>query len=204
LPASQPEPQQTAAQPTGSAARDAGSKIAENSKSFLPDLKNTILERLLGDWLYLLAGAVVIVLIILGVRRNQRETADSPPAVQPAAPARSQASSKRGAVPLDKGMVNKQFQHACSEGDKKAVADALLKMAAASCPAAPPATLPALAGMLARGAEEVLNLDRAMYAASSETWNAKQFYSTFRDGLVFKTDDRRDAEKLASLYPDYS
>ena len=90
---------------------------------------------------------------------------------------------------------------ACKNNDARAAAETLLQMAAVANPEKAPKTLPALAQILESGSQEINALDRILYAGDVAAWDADSCYGTFKDGLSFKTSQKKTNEALAPLYP---
>jgi len=97
--------------------------------------------------------------------------------------------------------LQKNLLAASSRNDASATAEVLLQMAAQLRTGNPPKTLPALAVLLEHGSEEIIRLDRILYARNDADWNGQQFYEKFRHGLVFAVDEKPAHETLQPLYP---
>ncbi len=123
---------------------------------------------------------------------------------------RSKTSAAADTEPVDKNNtvdkqslreLQKNLLAASSRNDASATAEVLLQMAAQLRTGNPPKTLPALAVLLEHGSEEIIRLDRILYARNDADWNGQQFYEKFRHGLVFAVDEKPAHETLQPLYP---
>jgi hypothetical protein len=151
-----------------------------------------------------LALLVILALAVIVLGRRRRGIAMAQPkARQPDTQQANHEAARHKPVQTDTKSLQQGLRDACAANDKKSAADALLQLAVASRPDHPPATLPALASMLAKGAEEVLQLDRSIYAASGDSWDGEKFCRVFENGLVFIENEQEKSAGLSGLYPDY-
>ena len=96
------------------------------------------------------------------------------------------------------------LQQACTSNDADAAAKALLHWAAAHWPEGPPTSLGALAQRISSGGDAVRELDHALYAAGSQTWQGQALWEAFQQGMDVKTGHAPlDSESLSPLYPDW-
>ncbi|MEA1890756.1 MAG: BatD family protein [Pseudomonadota bacterium] len=98
--------------------------------------------------------------------------------------------------------LQKRLHEACNSNDANAAVDVLLEMAALAKPENPPKTLPALAALLDQGSEELILLDRFLYATDETGWDGRRFYEKFRNGLAFRASEKPVRDVLEPLYPD--
>lgn len=142
-----------------------------------------------GPWV--LAAVLLALLMLAGARRGRRG--------QPgAAKTRPAAGATKPAV----AETREAFNRACGAGDAVSVAQALMDWARAQWSEHPPAGLAALAARLQQGGDEVLALERALYAPEGGDWNAKALQRALSRGLVEAAQEsaQRSAD-LAPLYP---
>ncbi len=97
--------------------------------------------------------------------------------------------------------LSKKLQDACESSNARAAADALLEMAAQIKPDNPPKTLPALASMLEQGSEDLIKLDRFLYATDDVAWDGRAFCERFKKGLSFRKNSKSAHDILEPLYP---
>ena len=94
------------------------------------------------------------------------------------------------------------LQQACGENDPQASAKALLQWAATTWPEDPPLSLGVLAKRLVAGADEVRELDQALYAAGSSAWQGDALWAVLQNGLQASPGAAAaQDEVLAPLYP---
>lgn len=95
------------------------------------------------------------------------------------------------------------FLAACGANDPAAAARTLLAWAAVRWPSDPPRSLNALATELSVGTEDVLRLERALYANHGIEWNGRRLRQLLAPGLSrrFATSVELAGEGLAPLYP---
>lgn len=143
-----------------------------------------------GPWA--LAAALLTLLIVLRVRHRRR---------RPAAGATKAASTERPAKSVV-AEAREAFNRACGSDDAVAVAQALMEWARAQWSDRPPAGLAALAARLQQGGDEVLALERALYAPEGGDWDAKGLQRALSRGLLEAVQKKsKHAPDLAPLYP---
>jgi hypothetical protein len=146
-------------------------------------------------WLLLLIIAGVIFILY----RRQSKTAEHKTGY---APDLTDSEEDSTANKLSQRALQKRLSAACSKNDAATAADILLKIAAGVITENPPKTLPALAGLLEHGSEEIYSLDRYLYAGGEVPWDGVGFYEYFKGGLVFRVSEKNIQEGLAPLYPE--
>ena len=82
------------------------------------------------------------------------------------------------------GNARRALRQACRDNNAPAAAKALVAWAAAQWPQSPPHNLGALAARLARGADAVRELDRHLYASSTNPWQGATLWEELKQGLV--------------------
>ncbi|MFO1351036.1 MAG: BatD family protein [Gammaproteobacteria bacterium] len=143
-----------------------------------------------GIWRWLSLGLLLLWLLTLFAWR--RDLRARPPA---------RSVVRKAAIPAQAALIQ-AVQNACRTNDGPRAAKALLDWAAAAWPQHPPTSLGALAARIDEGRDEVLALDRALYAQSSTRWQGAALGNAVRKGLVAsapKTSVREPS--LAPLYP---
>ena len=146
-----------------------------------------------GPWL--MAAVLLVLLVAVRVRRGRRRRTGAGTSSSQAAaigkPARPAVAETREA-----------FNRACASGDAVTVAQALMEWAKAQWPDRPPAGLAALAARLQNGGDEVLALERALYAPEGGHWDAKGLQRALSRGLLEAVaDTAAQSPGLAPLYP---
>ena len=91
---------------------------------------------------------------------------------------------------------------ACRRHDAHAAATALLEWAKAVWPEQPPRNLGELAGRIEGDSHAVRELDRALYAASTESWRGEALWAAVRKDLLEQGPVVSAADEiLPPLYP---
>lgn len=97
------------------------------------------------------------------------------------------------------------LQAACEANDARDAALALLELSRARWPDDPPNSLGQLAPRLTDGREEIMQLDRALYAADASAWVGADLWAAVRDVWRVKAPpSKRSPEGLAPLYPHHN
>jgi len=138
---------------------------------------------------------LIIVVVVLALNRQRSKKSDKAHAVDG-------VNEKTAAHRQSQRELQKHLNEACSRNDASSAAEALLEMAALAKPENPPKTLPALAAMLNQGSEELIRMDRFLYATDETGWDGRQFYEKFRNGLAFRASEKPVRDGLKPLYPD--
>jgi len=99
--------------------------------------------------------------------------------------------------------ARRELQKACEENSPQAAAQALLIWAAGEWPDTPPLNLGALAHRVDKGADEILELDKALYGTETSAWNGQALWDRFRQGLHDSkiTETSSPTYTLSPLYP---
>ena len=138
---------------------------------------------------------LIIVVVVLALNRQRSKKSDKAHAVDG-------VNEKTAAHRQSQRELQKHLNEACSRNDASSAAEALLEMAALAKPENPPKTLPALAALLDQGSEELIRMDRFLYATDETGWDGRQFYEKFRNGLAFRASEKPVRDGLKPLYPD--
>ena len=149
-------------------------------------------NKILQEYWWLL---LIIAVVVLALTRHWSKKSDKARAIDG-------ENEKTAAHRQSQRELQKHLNEACSRNDASSAAEALLGMAALAKPENPPKTLPALAALLEQGSEELIRLDRFLYATDETGWEGRQFYEKFRNGLVFRASEKPVRDGLEPLYPD--
>jgi len=82
-----------------------------------------------------------------------------------------------------KTYARRELQQACEQNNPQTAARSLLDWAAGEWPNQSPRNLGALAHYVDKGADEIHELDRALYAAENSPWNGQALWEIFIQGL---------------------
>ena len=156
-----------------------------------------VLDKIQQQWLLLILAAVAISIIAFAWRRRMRTHSTDAGTAQVSDKLHDTVERNE-----DGRELKQMLRKACDENNARAAAAAILKMAAAVKPEKPPQTLPALADMLVYGSEQLQVLDRFLYTSKTSSWDGDAFYDSFKDGLVFKENERTVRHTLEPLYPE--
>jgi hypothetical protein len=176
------------------AAADDAAQLDQGSSKDVSDTAQTLLEYA-KDWRdylpWLVGGLGLLIMLYVLTRRSKRPPGTTGPRsvdAEPDAPDLVQARSA--------------FFQACEGNDPGAVARALLAWAAAKWPNDPPTGLLVLAQRLMTGAQEIKDLEQALYAPGERPWDAADLREALGGGLQEKVVvSGRAAPSLAPLYP---
>lgn len=95
-----------------------------------------------------------------------------------------------------------QLQRACEIGDAGQAAMTLLELGRLQWPDDPPRSLGQLAIRLGQGQQQIMLLDRTLYAAGSSSWNGAELWTSVKDAWHDKAaPPTRPDEGLEPLYP---
>ncbi len=98
-----------------------------------------------------------------------------------------------------------RLQTACETDDAAEAARTLLELGHARWPQDPPNSLGQLAHRLGDGQEEILLLDRALYAADAQAWNGTPLWNAVKDAWTQQPrTPNRVPQDLAPLYPHHN
>ncbi len=177
-------------------------------------------RRSLADWIERYAAWLALGLVSLAAlmlfsvwrsRRAQRQQHGGPElgTASPSSGQRSRSSSEktqsagRAASPssADRRQARQALHRACERGDAANIAKALLTLATAEWPDDPPRNLGALAERVTSGHEAIRQLDRFLYGAGNEAWQAAPLCEAFREGLTKADRDQKQEHRLGDLYP---
>ena len=135
-------------------------------------------------------AALLIILAGLAWRRRAGRTGSGATAV-PSPSVKQQLAASTGAL-----------EKACQHNDPQAAARALLQWAEARWPDEPPRNLGALARHLAKGKEEIRDLERALYSVDADGWQGSALWKAFANGFdVISGEKQVTEEGLSPLYP---
>ena len=188
------------------APEDTGASVIPEQQSdpVLPDESHQqendseyVLDKIQQQWLLLILAAVAISIIAFAWRRRMRTHSTDAGTAQVSDKLHDTVERNE-----DGRELKQMLRKACDENNARAAAAAILKMAAAVKPEKPPQTLPALADMLVCGSEQLQVLDRFLYTSKTSSWDGDAFYDSFKDGLVFKENERTVRHTLEPLYPE--
>lgn len=171
----------------GSAATPSSPTVGSNAAS-----NPTLIDRIRPQWKWLAGLAAVMVLVaMIAMTRRVRRRGD-----------RAVSDSTRS--PLANRASMQLLQRACKANDAPGAARALLDVARATWPDRPPRGLSELAAHIApgRARNEVLALDRSLYASGPAQWRGDALWNVVEKGLQ----PARVAQQLADdglepLYP---
>lgn len=147
-------------------------------------------------WRWILPALLILAVILwLGKRFFDRTAGAS--RIKPGGAATKPPASSRKAedlLPL--------LQRACESNDAKEAAQVLLQLARARWPNDPPNSLGKLATRLGRGQQQILMLDRALYAADASTWMGADLWAAIKDAWDERPSPRKPTDaQLDPLYP---
>jgi hypothetical protein len=188
-------------QPEGPDLTEAPREAAGQIKNELAADNPNLDRPLAGNGRRLLtAAAVASALLLLGaggwaLRRYRRP--DPPPT-----PAGQTRVEDRGTVRIQVSEARKTLRTACAANDARGAAKALLNWAEAVWQGEPPRNLGALAARLARGGDEVRELERHLYAPAATGWDGMTLCQALQGGLVGSDETKlKKVEVLDPLYP---
>lgn len=141
-------------------------------------------------------GAVLLLLIIVlfVVKRVRHTKADTVVIKQEPTAAQTVRTMTKNLMP--------QFERACISNDAKTAANLLLEMGRGQWPNDPPGNLGALATCLGHGYEQIMMLDRALYAADTSKWEGSDLWNAVKDAWHKSPTKKRPTEdSLKPLYP---
>ncbi|MEA3273994.1 MAG: BatD family protein [Pseudomonadota bacterium] len=111
-------------------------------------------------------------------------------------------SAKRSRPTPRAGDAKRSLHRACEANDFRGAAKALHVWAAATWPKDPPRNLGALAARMDRGADEIRELERRLYAPEAGLWEGAPLWRALRAGLLNDEARRTDqTDALEPLYP---
>ncbi|MFW2438139.1 MAG: BatD family protein [Arenicellales bacterium] len=177
---------------TAVAAQQSDSSAAEDEEGRDSTQEKDGYNKTLREYWWLL---LILAVVVLALTRQWSKKSDAAHAIDG-------DNEKTAAHRQSLRELQKHLDEACSRNDANSAAEALLKMAALAKPESPPKTLPALAALLEQGSEELIHLDRSLYATNEMGWDGRQFYEKFRNGLAFRADEKPVRDALKPLYPD--
>jgi hypothetical protein len=152
----------------------------------------TITPRILA------AGALVLVLLLAGVRalrRNRRQGSGERQVGQ------VQAANRDGPR-VNGAWARKALHIACEENDAHGAAKALLDWAEAIWPGGAPRNLGSLRARLVHGGEEVRALERHLYAPQPGAWKGEDLWQALRCGMSDASPAQQaPSDLLEPLYP---
>ncbi len=94
------------------------------------------------------------------------------------------------------------LRQACAANDPHLAAQALLQVGRVQWPSNPPRGLRALASKVQAGRDEIMELERTLYAAGAPAWKGTELWNTFRPGReALVRDPVRGEDGLQPLYP---
>jgi hypothetical protein len=144
------------------------------------------------DYLPWLAGGLGLLIVLYLLTRRSK----TPPASTVL-----QATNRKAQGP-DMAQARTAFFEACDGNDPNRVARALLGWAAAKWPNDPPTGLLVLVRRLMNGAQEIKDLEQALYAPGEQSWDATALREALSSGLQEKAAETGSvAPTLAPLYP---
>ncbi len=147
-------------------------------------------------WPLAAVGGALLALMLLAaarVRRARRRQAAAEPATPSTTKQQDQASRKSALRALEQ---------ACAGNDRRAAAQALLRLGEAEWPNDPPRSLGALAARIETGQTQLHELDRSLYAADGRDWQGAALWDAFRHGLRKKEAAVQiHDDGLSPLYP---
>ncbi|MGB5442893.1 MAG: BatD family protein [Gammaproteobacteria bacterium] len=144
-----------------------------------------------------LAGAALLLLMIVlfAVSRARQARQAAPPTGQEL----PVAHNNRAAIKKHL----QQLERACSTDDARAAAQTLLGLGHARWPDEPPRNLGALADRLGEGREQIMALDRTLYASDNEKWHGAGLWHAVRDAWRKRpAETETTANTLKPLYPE--
>ncbi|MGD9096241.1 MAG: hypothetical protein PVJ58_10060, partial [Chromatiales bacterium] len=203
-----PEWDLNVAQGSGAAARPPAQSAPSGKPDNAPSAGSTSESRtplsespetsLLERYWWILVLLLIVPLLYLLARKkrggSQKELAARKPAEPPATTEKPQ--------PVFKTAIER-FERACRQNRSTDAASALLSAAEATWPEDPPRTLGALAARFeGEAAEQVMRLDRALYAGQDSEWNGVGLLNAVKDAWKpGRKEKRADDDILEPLYP---
>lgn len=181
--------------PSGNPDETSSTVTDSENQSPLPESAETgLLERY---WWVLLLLLIVPLLYLLARKKSrapQKEVARKKPAEAPV--------STDAPQPVFKTAIER-LEQACRQNRPTDAATALLSAAEASWPEDPPRTLGALAARFeGKAAEQVMLLDRALYAGEGSEWKGMDLLNAVRDAWQTSGTEKKSSEEfLQPLYP---
>jgi hypothetical protein len=196
---------------SASAAAGTGSNVAMPSSTISAAQDSKIDETGLADgseqeakeypWQLLAAGGLGILLTLAALalwRRRSKPVTRGP-----------QATNKTPAV-INIGTIShsrKELRDACVKSDAKAAALSLLDWAAATWPDRPPHSLGAIADRVNHGADEIRELENALYSTDNKIWVGQPLWTAFKQGfikLAGSSEAQKNPDDAPPLYPDWN
>ena len=143
-------------------------------------------------------GALLAVLALTLWRRRSKPVPGDP-----------QATNKTPTV-INIGVKShsrKELRDACIKSDAKGAALSLLDWAAATWPDRPPHSLGAIADRVNHGADEIRELENALYSADNKSWVGQPLWTAFKQGFIKpegSSEARQNPVDAPPLYPDWN
>jgi len=100
-----------------------------------------------------------------------------------------------------KSQLLKDFQQACKANDARQVARTLIELAQLSWPEDPPRSIGTLAERVDKGKNQLLELDRYLYARTDSQWDGQAVCESFKNGFSIKVSAADSETILKPLYP---
>ncbi len=155
---------------------------------------SSLTDRLANHWPWMAGGAALLAMLGLlpvAVRRVRHARSIPGPGDVPTV-----------SVPRKKDTLQ-ALQRACVANDRHAAANAVLDLARVQWVDDPPRGLRALAGRLAIGAAEIVDLDRSLYGVDGSRWDGGALWNVLRPGLQPKrSESLHEPDGLRGLYPE--
>ena len=151
-------------------------------------------------WYWMLPALLALAAILVLSRKKLLAMIGARKPVKRAAPAKPVAAQTPHV-----DTILPRLQAACEANHARDAALALLELGRARWPDDPPNSLGQLALRLADRQEEIMRLDRALYAADASTWAGAGLWAAVRDVWKLKPPaSKRSPEGLAPLYPHHN
>ncbi|HEX4509786.1 MAG TPA: BatD family protein [Burkholderiaceae bacterium] len=148
--------------------------------------------RWVGLAALLIGLAAFLATVIRRARRRKGDSAPAPRQVDIAQPTPARVTDRKSSL--------RALREACLADDAPAAARAVLSLARVEWPDDAPRGLASLAARLEKGAPEVTELDRCLYAASATAWKGDALWAEFKGGLpvarATPSPPRRDIDDL--------
>lgn len=186
-----------AAQPAAQPSAESESDAQESAEAPTP-IPEVATPPAKIDPRYLAGGGLLLALLLTaGWALNRRRRGGREPGPNLQVP-----PIDRDGMRVQGSEAKKALRKACDADDAPGAAKALLAWAEATWPVDAPRNLGTLVPRLVRGADEVRELERRLYAPESGRWGGAALWRALRDGLSdADRSERAQSEVLEPLYP---
>lgn len=180
-----------------------------------PDSLVEQFKALFAKYGYWVVGFVILVYVMLVLLANRKKQPAEPAETIEETPTTEQPTSTNTVnrvsnIPIkpatenhtaSKSQLLKDFQQACQANDARQVARTLIELAQLSWPDDPPRSIGTLAERVDKGKNELLELDRYLYARTDSQWDGQAVCESFKNGFSIKASAADSETILKPLYP---